>query len=209
MREARFALPRTLASYLAREIATYFLLGFLAIITVLVSQNLLRRLDEFVGVGFTWADLRIAVRGMAVMFIAYAAPVAFLFGTLLALRRLEADSEILAMRACGVGLATLLIPVLAIGALVSALTGFLMLHSEHQARLDLRTLLITAAARGSILQPGTFRVVGNRVIFIRERDRDNNLRGIMISAKAGEERPYLIFAERGLYRLESAVIESV
>lgn len=201
--EPHFGLPRTLASYLAREVALYSLLGFAAITTVLVSQNLLRRLDELVGVGLAWSDLSIAVRGMAVMFMAYAAPVSFLFGALLALRRLAADSEILAMRACGVGMAALLIPVVGIGALVSAATGFLMLQSEHQARRDLRTLLITVAARGNILQPGNFRVVGDRVVYIRERDHLNNLRGIMISADAGEDRPYVIFAEQGRFDFDA------
>ena len=199
----RFGLSRTLAFYLAREVVLYSLLGFIALTAVLVSQNLGRRLDDLVGVGFTWADLRIAVRGMAVMFMSYAAPLSFLIGALLALRRLASDSEILAMRACGVGLAALAIPVLTIGALVSASTGYLLLHSEHLARQELRSLLTTVAARGTILRPGSFRTVGGRVIFIRDRDRQNNLRGIMISAEGGEERPYVIFAEHGSFEFDS------
>jgi lipopolysaccharide export system permease protein len=115
------------------------------------------------------------------------------------MRRLAADSELLAMRACGIGLAPLLIPTLAIGAVVSAATGFLMIRSEHEARRDLRALLTTVAARGNVLQPGIFRTLGNRVVFVRERDGQNNLRGIMIYAKSGEDRPYVIFAEQGRF----------
>jgi lipopolysaccharide export system permease protein len=106
------------------------------------------------------------------------------------------------MRACGVGISALTIPVLAIGALVSASTGYLMLNSEHLARKEIRTLLTTVAARGNILRPGSFRTVGGRVIFIRGRDRHNNLRGIMISAETGEERPYVIFAEQGRFEFD-------
>lgn len=197
--EPQLGLPRTLARYLAREIVVYSLLGFVAITTVLVSQNMLRRLDDLIGVGFTWTDFRTALGGMAVMFIAYAAPISFLVGTLLALRRLGGDCELLAMQACGIGLTALLLPVLAIGATVSAATGYLMLEAEHRARQDIRNLLTTVAARGSLLEPGRFRSVGNRVIFVRERDRQNNLRGIMISAKSEKERPYVIFAERGRF----------
>ena len=200
--EPHFGLPRTLASYVAREVALYFLLGFIAITTVLVSQNLLRRLEELAGVTFTWADLRIALSGTTVMFTAYAAPISLLFGALLAMRRLATDAELLAMRACGIGPAALLIPTLAIGALVSALTGYLMIQSEPEARRELRALLTTVAARGNILKPGTFRSVGNRVVFVRGRDGQNNLRGIMIYAGIGEDRPYVIFAERGSFEFD-------
>ena len=181
--EPHFGFSRTLSLYLAREVVVYSLLGFIAITTVLVSQNMLRRLEDLVGVGFTWADFRVALGGMAVMFIAYAAPLSFLFGALLALRRLGADCEILAMRACGISLSALLLPILAIAAIVSAATAFLMFEAEHQARRDLRTLLTSVAARGNVLRPGSFRSVGGRVVFIRERDHQNNLRGIMISAE--------------------------
>ena len=108
---------RTLALYLAREILQYGLLGFAAVSVVLITQNLLRRMDELTAVGFTLADLLIVLRCLVPMLTSYAIPIALLFGSAIAIRRLVADSEILAMRSCGLGIRTLLIPSLVIGAM--------------------------------------------------------------------------------------------
>ncbi len=72
------SVSRTLSFYLIREISLYSILGFLAMTMILVSQNLVRRLEELIGVGFTWADFGTAVQAMAIMFMTYAAPIAFL-----------------------------------------------------------------------------------------------------------------------------------
>ena len=85
----------------------YATLGFAAVCTVLVSQNLLRRMDELTAVGFTFGDLLVVLRCLFPMLTAYAIPIALLFGAAIALRRMVTDSEILAMRACGLGMSTL------------------------------------------------------------------------------------------------------
>ena len=140
-------LPRTLSWYLAREVLEYTGLGFLGFSTILVTQNLLRRLDDLVAVGFRSEDLLAVLGFLMAMLTAYAVPVAFLFGILLAVGRLSADSEITAMRACGLGMRHLVAPVLALGIAVSALTATLMIRSEPAARLALRTLFRNVAAR--------------------------------------------------------------
>lgn len=192
---------RTLAWSLAREIIQYGIVGFAAASLVLVSQNLLRRLDELTAVGFTAADLGVVLRCLFPMLTVYTIPIALLFGTALALRRRVGDSEILAMRACGLGLRTLLIPTLAIGVVVSALSAYLLIGVEHEARRELIALFNAVAARGSILQAGDFRGIDDRVIYVAERDRENHLSGIMISDRT-REPPLLIFAEEGRLSLD-------
>src|SRR5208337_4040520 len=192
-------LPRTLSWYLAREVLEYTGLGFLAFSTILVTQNLLRRLDDLVAVGFRSEDLLAVLGFLMAMLTAYAVPVAFLFGILLAVGRLSADSEITAMRACGLGMRHLVAPVLLLGIAVSALTATLMIRSEPAARLALRTLFRNVAARGAILQAGKFQTLGNRVLFVQSRDRENNLKGIMISDRNDPERPFVVFAASGRF----------
>ena len=195
-------LPRTLSWYLAREVLEYTGLGFLGFSTILVTQNLLRRLDDLVAVGFRSEDLLAVLGFLMAMLTAYAVPVAFLFGILLAVGRLSADSEITAMRACGLGMRHLVAPVLALGIAVSALTATLMIRSEPAARLALRTLFRNVAARGAILQAGKFQTLGNRVVFVQTRDRDNNLQGVMISDRTDPDRPFVVFAESGRFVLD-------
>jgi lipopolysaccharide export system permease protein len=192
---------RTLSRYLAREIVQYALLGFAAVTLVLVTQNLLRRMDVLTKVGFTLADLGVVLRCIFPMLTAYAIPIALLFGAAIAVRRLVSDSEILAMRACGIGLRTLLVPTLLLGVVVSGISGYLLIAVEHEARRELIQLFNAVAARGSILQAGEFRTIGASVVFVAERDRDNRLRGVVISNQM-KERPLLILAENGQFSLD-------
>lgn len=192
---------RTLAFYLAREILQYSLVGFAAVSVVLITQNLLRRMDELTAVGFTLSDLLVVLRCLVPMLTSYAIPVALLFGTAIAIRRAVADSEVLAMRACGLGVGTLLLPSLVLGIAVSAVSAYLLISAEHEARRTLLKLFNSVAARGSLLQPGEFRGIGNRMIWVTDRDRGNQLEGIMIADNTLDD-PFTIFAARGRYALD-------
>lgn len=193
---------RTLAASVAREILQYSLVAFFATSVVLVSQNLLRRMDELTAVGFTLADLGVMLRCLLPMLTVYTIPIAVLLGSVLAIRRQVADSEILAMRACGLGATTLLAPCLAIGASVSLISGWLLIGVEHQARRDLITLFNTVATRGEVVQAGEFRGIGRRVIYVAERHDDDLLGGIMISDRS-QDPPFLVFAESGRLSLDA------
>jgi lipopolysaccharide export system permease protein len=192
---------RTLAWSLAREISQYTLVGFAAASVVLVSQNLLRRMDELTAVGFRLADFGVVLGCLFPMLTVYTIPVALLFGTALAIRRRVSDSEVLAMRACGLGVGTLAVPAIAIGALVTGVSAWLLIAVEHQARRELIELLNSVAARGSILRAGDFRGIDNRVIYVAERHRNNHLEGVMISDQS-QDPPFLIFAEEGRLDLD-------
>ena len=109
-------LPRTISAYVLREALLYTVIGLVAITTVLVSRNLLRFMDELLAVGFSLSDLRAVVQSLFAMLVAYALPVALLFGVLLSVSRMAADTEIIAMRACGIGLPTLIAPLVLLGA---------------------------------------------------------------------------------------------
>jgi len=192
---------RTLVWSLAREIIQYTLVGFAAASLVLLSQNLLRRIDELTAVGFSWADLGVVLRCLFPMLTAYTIPIALLFGTALAIRRRVSDSEVLAMRACGLGVRSLVVPALLMGLLATALSCWLLLRVEHESRRDLISLFNTVATRGAILQAGDFRSIGNRVIYVADRNRDNRLEGVMISDRS-QDPPFMIFAEEGRMSLD-------
>ena len=121
-------LPRILSRYILREVAAYGLVGFLAFATILVAQNLLRRLEDLLAIGFGGHDFLVILGCFLAMFAAYAAPVAFQFGVLLAMGRLSSDSEVTAMQASGLGLRTLVVPVLVLG-----MGGEEPLQAGHQA----------------------------------------------------------------------------
>jgi len=194
--------PRILFFYVMREVAIYTALAFAIVTIVLVSQNILRRLGDMVAIGFEPSDLQTVLLALVPMLAAYAIPVAFVVGTLFALRRLKGDAEILAMRTCGVGLSPLLAPTLVLALLASVLSGWVVLGVEHGARRELLMLFKTVAARGGIIEPGRFRAMDSRIIYVESRDREGRLHGIMISDRKNRARPFLIFAESGRLEFE-------
>ena len=141
--------PRTLVAYLLREVVLYTLLGLAAIIVVLVTQNLIRALDDLVAAGLRGRDLLLVIRLLGTMLVVYALPISFLFGVLLAIGRMSADVEILAMRTCGIGLRTFALPVILLGLLLSATTLHFTLEAEPAARREMHEAIKAMLARGA------------------------------------------------------------
>jgi hypothetical protein len=70
--------PRILWRYILTEVVTYAAIGFIAVAAILVSQNLLRRLDELAAVGFSPVDSLAVLACIFPMLASYTVPVAFL-----------------------------------------------------------------------------------------------------------------------------------
>jgi len=189
---------RILTAYLVKEVVLYTLLGFAVFAAILLSQNLLRTLAEIAETaGATYGEIFLVAAYLLPVLATYAVPVSFLFGVLLAIGRMASDSEVVAMRACGLGLGDLVKPVLALGILFSLGTGFLMVHVEPRVRQELRVLVKTAASRGLNLETGSFRGMSGRVIFVRSQDAEGRLHGVVIWDVSQPTRPFTVFAEEG------------
>jgi len=203
------SLSRILARYTLAEVGQYTVLGFLVFATILLTQNVLRILGDLSSaVGATPGDLGLVVLHLLPVLVTYALPVSFLFGVLLGVARLASDSEVLAMRACGFGMRQLVLPVAAVGVLVSLGTAWLMIDVEHQVRKDLRMVLKRVASRSLGLEGGGFRTMGKRVLFVDRRDKEGNLNGVAIWDRSNRARPFAVFAEKGRvsYDAERAVV---
>ena len=194
---------RTLSRSIAAELLAFAGIGFLGFVVILLVQNIAQQLQALVAVGITFRDMSAVLRCLLGMVAPYAVPVGFLFGTLAVVGRLSADSEVVAMRACGLGLGTLFAPVLAIAIAVTAATAVGMIRVEPAARRELRTVLADVASRGAIFEPGRFRTIGNRVVYVQSRDRENRLKRIVVADRANPNRPFLIFAERGRFSFDA------
>jgi lipopolysaccharide export system permease protein len=197
---------RTLFFYLSREIVLYSVIGLLAVGAIMVSHNFLRRLDELAAVGFAAEDALALLVCVFGMLIPYVVPVAFLFGLLVAFGRLSSDSEITALRACGVSLGQLLATPLVLGLLVCALTAWLLIDVEPRAKRELRSVLGSIASRGALVEPGRFNdlsTAGDRLLLVQHRDEAQHLEGVTISDRSNPERPFMVFAERGLFSFDA------
>jgi lipopolysaccharide export system permease protein len=198
-------LPRILTLYAAREALQYAALGFLGVGAILFTQNALRQLADFASAGLETRDVLAILGALVAMLSAYAVPVAFLFGVLVAVGRLSSDSELTAMRALGVSLAQFSVPFLALALVVSAVTAWLLAEVEPGARTRLREVAVDVASRGSIVEPGTFRRLdrdGLRLLFVDARAEDDTLEGVLLSDRSEPERPFTVVSSRARFRLE-------
>jgi lipopolysaccharide export system permease protein len=196
--------PRTLSIYVAREIITYTLLGLTAISVVMLTRSLVRVLDELIGAGFRFEDLATVASLLTTILAIYALPVSFLFGVLLAMGRMAADVESTAMRACGVGIRGILLPVFLLGGLLSLLTLELAVEVEPAARREMAAAVRRMLVRGVSVEAARFNSIGDRTVYVDGRDDERGLTGIMISDQSDPERPFVVFAERGALRFDEA-----
>jgi LPS export ABC transporter permease LptF len=197
-------ISRTLSLYVMRETLSYCALTFFVLTLVLLTQNLLRRLDELFLIGMTTEDLRVVLECIFPMALSYSIPLAFLVGSLLSVRRMGADGELRGLNSAGIGPVSFLVPYLVLGLIATVVSAWLLTSVEHQSRRRLVQLFKTAAARGAILEPGRFREIGPRVVFIEDRERDGTLSGVMILDQSQPDRPYRIFANRGRFHFNES-----
>lgn len=196
--------PRILSLYLLREIAIYSAIGLLAVGSVLLTQNMLRQLEDLANLGARFGDVAQVFLCLLAMLGAYAVPVAFLFGVLVAVGRMSSDSEVTAMRALGVSLGQLVVPCLVFGVAVSAASFVLLYDLEPAARRELRAVLSQVAARGGVIEPRAFNRLdrqGRRLLFVDDRE-GADLQGILISDRTNPEQPFTVVAERGHFEFD-------
>lgn len=117
-------------------------------------------------------------------------PVAVLAGIVIGLARMGSDSEIIAIRAAGVGNWSLLWPVLLIGLAATGVTTFLHIKEAPEAARDLRRAAVQGALRKleSPVEPRTFNTdIPGYVIYVRDGDKTQGTweRVFVYAQKAG------------------------
>ncbi|MBM4384222.1 MAG: LptF/LptG family permease [Deltaproteobacteria bacterium] len=190
----------------ARPIAAYAAIGFVAFGGVFVLQNLLRQLEDLLGLGVKVVDA-LALFGTVALFLAgYVLPIALLFGVLAALGQLAASNEVKALRAHGVSLAQLAAPVFALALAVSFATWRLLGDEEPEARRRLVEIAANVAGRGGLIQPGELSPLdrdGARLVLVDGRDANGRLSGVFISDRTDPARPFVVTAREGEFGLDA------
>ena len=167
-----------------RTLHRYILSNFLATFLMAVAV-----LSFVMTVGLLFGSMKYIARGMAPALVAkfllqnlpgtlsYSVPVASLVSSLLVFSRLSSDSEISAMRACGVPLSAIMRTPVLLSLVLSAVCFWIngnvspeaaLLRSER--RHDFKFTDVTA-----LLEPGTWTQVGEHEIYVSRRDAERLL----------------------------------
>jgi len=186
--------------YIIREILSPTLLCLLIFTMVLLMGRLMKLVEMVVNKGVSVSDILLLFGTMLPAFLNITLPLSFLMGIMIGLSRMSADSETVAMKAAGIGLAQIARPVLALAIIFSLLTavaGMWLKPWGYQAFRE-QVFAITMQKATIGLQPRVFmRQFDNMVLYTNDLDdRTGQMNGLFIVEKK-PDATMLIFAEQG------------
>ncbi|PKL75278.1 MAG: hypothetical protein CVV27_16195 [Candidatus Melainabacteria bacterium HGW-Melainabacteria-1] len=184
--------------YVLAELLKPFVAGVIAFMIVMVSNTLYIFMEQIVKSNVPVPIvLRMLLYSLPAI-IVVTLPVAYMFATLLALGRLGRDSEITALRACGVSFGRIIAPVIVTSLLISGLGFWLQETVVPWANRQTVEILKDMMKREPIqaLKAKTFLKFDDRYFYVDEIDRNINLlKRLYILDKSRTELPQVIAAQ--------------
>ncbi|HSO21503.1 MAG TPA: LptF/LptG family permease [Chondromyces sp.] len=185
-----------------REVLPPTILGFITYTFLIVLRGLYGLIEQVLVRGVSMVDaakvLLITLPHVVILTI----PMSFLFGVLLAVGRMSADNELIALQAGGIPMRRLLRPVLLIGVLLTVANGYLYLQFIPQSSRNLRELkvrLFTEARNLGRLEPKVFHEeIPNVLLYLRDIDpASGDWRDILLFDTTDPQEERLTLARRG------------
>jgi lipopolysaccharide export system permease protein len=190
-------LPR----YLLRALAGPFLFSLFTLMFLFLLQFVMKFIDQLVGKGLSaWLIIELVALNLAWM-VVLAVPMAVLVATLMAFGDLSSRNEITAMKASGMSIYRMLLPVLAAATLVAVLLVYFNNDVLPEANHRAKTLLIDIRRKKPTLSivAGSFSedIPGYSILVRRTFERSNDLEGITLYDHTNPSGSVAITAERG------------
>ncbi len=152
-------------------------LGFVTYTFLLVMQGLFSLAEQIFVRGLPVRDALAVLGATLPQVMVLTIPMGFLFGALLAVGRMNADNELLALQAAGISLRRLVLPVVGIGLVLSAVCAVLFMVVIPKANRELRELqtrLFTSAKNIGRIEPQVFyEDFPNLLLYVRQVDPDS------------------------------------
>ena len=192
-RSGGFLVPR----YIVGAMAPYIGLSLLLLTAILLAQQASRLAEVVIYTELPFSLLGSLGAALLPGVLIFAIPLATLAGIIIGYSRMGSDSEIVAMRAAGVGPWTMLWPALLIGLLFSGATTYLHLKEAPEAARDLERIVLQGALAklDSPIEPRTFSTLPRYVIYVRDADKTLGTWG-RVFIFAQEDRNDAIFTAR-------------
>src|SRR5512143_879990 len=162
---------RLISRSVLREIWPPFLLGFAAYTFILLIRTIFMLADFAVRRSAPFTEVARLVVLSLPWIVVLTLPMAFLLGVLVGLGRLNTDSELIALRSCGVGPGALYRPVLGAAAAASVLVLFLYNVVLPPANEALQASMVRVATTSivNLVAPRTFREPRPGITFFFDR----------------------------------------
>lgn len=191
---------RILRNYVLIECIVPFFLALSVLTCVFLLGNLIKLTHLVINKGVPLSTIGTVFLLYVPVLLGYTLPIACLVAVILAFSRLSTDNEILAIRACGIYLRNLFLPLLMVGLIFSLflfiLNDRMIPYSHHKQRIMLKTLGTSNPT--ALLEPGVFiSSFEGQIIFIHKIE-DNKMYNITIYQPQPDGKPTrTIIARRG------------
>lgn len=192
--------------YFLKELLSLFVLSVGIFTFIMVLSRLGKLTDLVINKGVGLLDIVLLIIYSAPAYLTFTLPMAFLLSTIVVLGRQSSENELLALKANGIDLRYLFVPVLglAIGIFLVGVADTTFLLSKSSEAF--RTTLITIAKKGISIddREGVFNdAIPGIVVYIDKVDtKTRNLSGIILSDDRDETIKQTISAEKGLVSLD-------
>jgi LPS export ABC transporter permease LptG/LPS export ABC transporter permease LptF len=197
---------RLVERYVIGAIIPYLLLSLLLLTAILFTQQVTRLGELLVTSHVPLAMIYSMVLALLPNVLIFTLPMALLTGTLIGFSRMGSDSELVAMRAAGVGTWKMLRPVLLTGALLTGLALYNNLIFAPQSARTLRRTSLQAALYklDSPVEPRAFNTnIPGYVVYVRDGDKEQGQWGrVFLYKQAADGSTWLVTARSG--RIDAA-----
>jgi lipopolysaccharide export system permease protein len=200
---------RTLDRYIIRETLAPFGLTLLILTFLLQIPTIMQEAERLLAKGVSLPIIGRILITLIPQSLALTIPIALLIGLLMALGRLSADREAVAMQACGVSLYRMLRPVLLLAGLGAAATAWVLIEALPRGNRTYRDIvysIVQAKAESDIRPRVFFEEFPNLVLYVRDVPLDGRgWRQVFLADSRNPDEPQLLTAERGHFVLEPDV----
>lgn len=189
------------AHYIFFEMLPSFILGLLVFISIILMFQVLR-LTEFALVhGVTLKTIGEIIGYIVISMLPVLLPMALLFSVLLTYGRLSQDSEIVAMKAAGLPMGSLLMPAIILASLVGIISAQLSFNIAPWGNRQFEVLYTRLAntKAGAVIKEGTFSEgFFDMVVYANEVNSDKGLlKKVFIYDEKSGDVPLTIISKEG------------
>jgi lipopolysaccharide export system permease protein len=198
---------RLIDLYILKRVSMPLLAAVGIAMAALLMERLIRLLDMFANRGSPISIILKMLGNLVPHYLGIALPAALFVGVLYASMRLSNDSELDAMRASGMSLRRLMLPILALAIVLTIVSSYILGFLQPYTRFAYRALvhIVTETQWDSAIERGAFfSGFGGKTILIGDiSEGGRKLQQIFVKEIDGSGRNIIITAERGDLSKES------
>ncbi len=186
--------------YIIKEILSPTLLCIVIFTMVMVLGRAVKLVGLIINEGVSLPDILVLLATLLPTFFSISLPLAFLMGIMIGLGRMSADSEIVALKAAGIGLARISIPVFTLAFIFALLTGATNLWVKPWGYSAFATKSFEIMRQKATIgfQPRVFMNQFNDVVLYANEidEQTDQMHGLFIVEKKPESTSW-VFADSG------------